>query len=210
MTTSSSRPSLTRAICAALVVVASGCTLDSRPSAGFWFAEHAFVLSAGDTSALGGALGAEDVDRIERVARAELMQAFSGLRIDITDRHDAMWRVSVVSIVTAPGTPAAAGGSVELGGFGGSGSVGLVTLAANAIRYAPKGASRAEMLDGIGRGVGRAAAHELAHQILSRAMRDDKVNVDSYEYFSADRASQYYGRLSWRAAAPLLREKLGG
>ncbi len=137
---------LTRAIYAALIVFASACAIDRRPSAGFWFTERAFVLSTDDTSALGGALRADDVDRIERVARTELVQAFSGLRIDITDRQDAMWRVSVVKIVTAPGTPAAAGGSVELGGFGGSGSVGLVTLAANAIRYAPEGASREQML----------------------------------------------------------------
>ena len=61
---------------------------------------------------------------------------------------------------------------------------------------------------GVGRGIGRAAAHEIGHQILGRAMRDDKTDIDSYEYFSADRNSQYFGTLHWTTALPLLQQKL--
>ena len=36
--------------------------------------------------------------------------------------------------------------------------------------------------------------------------RDDR---DSFEYFSSDRASQYYGDLHWAGAWPLLATKVG-
>jgi hypothetical protein len=158
---------------------------------------------------LGGPLLPEDFQEIKDTSRRELAGAFSEFNIDVTDRRDTHWRVSVVPLLSVKGVPAPAGGSIELGGLGGSGSVGFVTLAAMAIRHAPAGASRREMLEGIGRGIGRAAAHELAHQILGKGMRDDTADPDSYEYFSADRASQYFGTLHWAAAGPLLKQKLG-
>jgi hypothetical protein len=194
---------------AALIVSVTGCSAGTTPSAGLWFADRAFTLPADSTIALGGPLGVEDIDAIEKTTRAELAGAFSGLKIAVTDRHDAHWRVSVVSTVSLPGTGPSAGGSLEFGALGGRGSVGFVTLATIAIRYAPDHASRGDMLDAIGRGIGRAAAHEFAHQILGKAMRDDRANRDSYEYFSADRASQYFGNLRWRAAWPLLQAKVG-
>ena len=39
------------------------------------------------------------------------------------------------------------------------GSVGFLILAHNAIQYAPPGASRQTIVEGIGRGIGRAAVH---------------------------------------------------
>jgi hypothetical protein len=193
-----------------LTVSATTCAGHTAPSAGFWFAERTFTLPAEATARLGGPLRSAEIDDIEKTARVELARAFSGLTVDLTDRQDARWRVSVVNTVFAPGASPSAGGSLEFGAFGGQGSVGFATLATIAIRYAPDTASRQDLLDGIGRGIGRAAAHEFAHQILGKAMIDDRADSDSYEYFSADRASQYFGTLHWMSSGPLLREKLGG
>lgn len=189
-------------------VFLAGCSGTSRPAAGFWFEERAFTLASDDAHKIGGPLRPEDIDEIERLSRAELERAFSEFHVDITSRRDAHWRVSVVSTLAGDGAPPAAGGSIQFGGFGGRGSVAFVTLATLAIRRVPSGASRPEMLAGIGRGIGAAAAHELAHQMLSRAMADDTTDIDSYEYFSADRTSQYFGQLHWAAARPALQKVL--
>ena len=193
----------------AMLLVATACG-HAPPTAGFWFEDRAFTLSADSLRRLGGPLGPEDIDTIEAVSRADLAQAFSGLPFTITGAHHAHWRVSVVNTVSAPGALAPAGGSVQLGALGGGGSVGFVTLATNAIRYAPDAASRKDILRAIGHGIAGAAAHEFGHEILGRAMRDDRSDRDSYEYFSADRASQYFGTLHWTAAWPLLQQQLGG
>jgi hypothetical protein len=64
------------------------------------------------------------------------------------------------------------------------------------------------MVRGIGRGIGRAAAHELGHAILGPLLvhTDDE---SSYEFDSWDRAGQYYGELRWRTAWPLLERRFG-
>ena len=98
------------------------------------------------------------------------------------------------------------------GPLGGSGSVAFAILAHNAIEYAPAGASRQRIVDGIGRGIGRAAIHELAHQALgldNLSSLDNRTDPDSYEYGNADRPSQYYGELTWTTAWPVLVEKFG-
>lgn len=201
-----------RAACVGVIVVCGGllfgCSRSTRPSAGFWFEDGTVTLALDDTNRLGGPLRPEDIDEIEKIARVELLRAFSEFNIDITDGQNARWRVSVTTTIAVGGVLPPAGGSVQLGGLGGRGSVALATLATIAVRRAPHGASRREMLEGIGRGIGCAAAHELAHQVLGKAMREDKADIDSYEYFSADRTSQYFGRLHWAAARPLLQEKL--
>ena len=85
-------------------------------------------------------------------------------------------------------------------------------LAHNAIEYAPPSASRQDIVAGIGRGIGRAAVHEFAHQALGV---DNVWNIDnrrdstSYEYGNADRPSQYYGELRWTTAWPVLQQKFG-
>jgi hypothetical protein len=186
----------------------AACSHQMHPTAGFWYEDRVFALAASDTNRLGGPLAPDDIAEIERISRAELIRAFAELNIEISDRRDAHWRVSVVPQLSVKGVPPPAGGSIELGGLGGGGSVGFITLATMAIRHAPSGATRREMLEGIGRGIGRAAAHEIAHQILGKDMRDDTTDINSYEYFSADRASQYFGTLHWAVARPMLRQKL--
>ena len=202
------------AITAAIGVRASRATID----AGFWWAETPFLLSAGDAVKIGGSLTAAELASIEAISRDELRRAYTDLRINVTDRRSAFWRVAVV------GTPLTttrnrttypfsfAGESRVFGPLGGSGSVAFTILAHNAIEYAPARASRQQIVDGIGRGIGRAAVHELAHQALgldNLPYLDNRTDPNSYEYANADRPSQYYGELRWTTAASALQQKFG-
>jgi hypothetical protein len=115
----------------------------------------------------------------------------------------------VVVVQTVPNRAGPiAGTSRPLGPLGGIGAVDFMLIARKAIQYAPAGASRREIVEGIGRGIGMVAVHEFAHQILGTAgLHNDDEN--SYEYHSPDRASQYYGELRWTTARPVLQRKLG-
>ena len=163
--------------------------------------------------ALGGPLTTGDIATIKRISRAEVEQAFSGLRIRFVDEGRAFWRLRVVPSVT-PRTlsgramQSAAGASYAFGFLGGGGFLSFTTLALKAVVYAPPGTSRNELVDAIGRGIGRSAVHEFTHLILgSPPIHSD--DESSYEFETADRASQYYGQLRWTAAWPLLERKLG-
>ena len=95
-------------------------------------------------------------------------------------------------------------------GVGGQGAVNFSLLAAGALSCVPVGASRADVLAAIGRGVGRAAVHELTHQLLPTAPLHDTRDRASYEYASAGRCEQYVGEMHWDLAGPLLVRRLGG
>lgn len=161
---------------------------------------------------LGGALTANDMAAIEAVARAELAAAFHGLRIAITDRRDARYHVRVVQELLLPMARRriqVAGSSHAVRGFGGSGAVSLTYYASGALVYAPPVATRAELIDAIGRGLGRGAAHEFAHQFLSGHNLHDTDDRGSYEYYAASRPQQYYGPMHWDTAWPLLVKRFG-
>jgi hypothetical protein len=208
---------------AVLVVTVTSAAIAWRASnatiaAGFWWADTPFALSADDAGKLGGPLTPAELKSIEETSRDEVRRAYADLRINITDRRGAFWRVSVVG---APLTTTRnrttypfsfAGESRVFGPLGGSGAVAFAILAHNAIAYAPPGASRQQIVDGIGRGIGRAAVHEFAHQALgldNLSLLDNRTAPDSYEYANADRPSQYYGELRWRTAWPVLVQKFG-
>jgi hypothetical protein len=89
-------------------------------------------------------------------------------------------------------------------------TVSFATLASQAIVYAPPEAARAEIVDGIGRGLGRAAVHEFAHQILPHVPIHDTDDEHSYEHWSSNREAQYYGPMRWDVARPFLEKRLGG
>jgi hypothetical protein len=193
---------------------AASATID----AGFWWADTPFVLSADDAVKIGGPLTGDELKSIEDTSRDEVRRAYADLRINITDRRRAFWRVAVVGApltVTRNRTTypfSFAGESRVFGPLGGSGSVAFAMLAHNAIEYAPPDASRRQIVDGIGRGIGRAAVHEFAHQALgldNLGHLDNRTDEDSYEYANADRASQYYGELRWTTAWPMLVQKFG-
>jgi hypothetical protein len=191
---------------------ASRSTID----AGFWYDDGSFALSVDDAAKLGGPLTAEEIATITRLSRTEVERALADLRINVTDNQNAFWRVSVVGRMRSNPTfkfPfASAGESHVFGPLGSWGSVGFLVLAHNAIEYAPPSASRQDIVAGIGRGIGRAAVHEFAHQALgvdNVSNIDNRTDSTSYEYGNADRPSQYYGELRWTTAWPALQQKFG-
>jgi len=158
-----------------------------------------------------GAVTAADLATIERVARAELAQAFRGLPIVIGTRHDATFRIRVVQEVRdrrLRSNWGVAGESFSMPGLGGNSSVSFLFLASGAVGFAPAGASRREIVDAIGRGIGRTAAHELAHLLLPQAPIHDSTDIRSYEFDSAARREHYYGEMHWALARPLLEARL--
>lgn len=178
------------------------------------FSEGAFTTSRDVETRLGGPLTPGEIADVKRISRGEVERAFAGLRVRLTDGR-AFWRVRVVpTIVTRTFNGRAirspAGTSFGFGPLGGGAFLNFNMLAFNALRHAPPDASRQDVVEGIARGIGRAAVHELAHMMGGGASVDSRGDQSSYEYFSADRASQYYGELHWTAAWPVLLEKVGG
>lgn len=181
-------------------------------SAAFWFDPVTFDESEPMADRLTSAITEEEMKTIAAVARAEIARAFAGLRITFSDRQDAMYRVRVVQRLRnpmAPRYPAPSGESRRIAGLGGQGAVNFQLLSNSAIAYAPNGANRAAIIEAIGRGVGRAAVHEFAHQFLGTFPIHDSKDRQSYEYPTADRPEQYYGDMHWDIAGPLLKEKFG-
>jgi len=193
--------------CAIAAFLFSGCG-PRIATAGFWYDDSAFALPAHAAEKLGGLLTDDEMQTIKTISRAEVERAFAGFRIRISDDHASFWRVAVVPSLPRRGPLPNAGESMPLGFLGGSGGVSFDLVALKAIQYAPEGASRPTMIDGIGRGIGRVAVHEFGHQILSTGLVHNPDDENSYEYPSPDRAAQYYGELHWTAARPLLEQKL--
>ncbi|MGE3512989.1 MAG: proteasome assembly chaperone 4 family protein [Vicinamibacterales bacterium] len=195
------------------VSVGAACAPPRDHEAGFRFPAETMTLSPAATTLLGGPIDKEEASRIQRLARRELEQAFAGMPIRITARADAFWRVSVSALLpTRRRSPfPAAGETWPMGRFGGVSHVSFRVLAHAALRYAPAGASRDEILLGVARGVGRTAAHELAHAILGPSpTMDGRDDEESYEFHSFARAAHYYGELHWNDARPALIARLGG
>ncbi len=183
---------------------------DHVVAAGFWFDGVTFEAPA-LAAAAGGPLSAAERATVESLARAELAAAFAGLRLDVTAARTAHYRVRVVQAF--PPRQAIRGMAVAesrvLGALGGEGAIDFATLAALAVRFAPPGTSRADLVAAIGRGIGRVAAHELAHQILPRGNLHATTDEASYDFGSIDRAGQFYGPMHWHLAGPRLRDVLG-
>ena len=177
-------------------------------TAGFRWDDVPFGLPAHAAERLGGQLTGDELQGIKTVSRTEVERAFAGLHIQIVDNASAFWRVEVVRSLRAKGPLPNAGESMPLGFMGGSGAVSFDIVALKALEYAPPGATRKTILGGIGRGIGRVAAHELAHQIVNSSAAHNSADEQSYEYPSPDRAAQYYGELHWTTARPLLEQRL--
>ena len=191
------------------VLAVLGCrTATTIATAGFWYEDTPFALPADAAMKLGGLLTEPELESIKQISRMELEHAFAGLRIHLTEDPRSFWRVEVVRSLRARGALPDAGESLSFGWLGGSGGVSFELVALKAIHYAPDGASRQMIVEGIGRGIGRVAAHEFAHQILNAGAVHNQADEDSYEYPSPDRASQYYGELHWTTARPLLVRRL--
>ena len=177
--------------------------------AAFKYDDVSFALPASAETALGGPLSAQEIESIKQISRRELDRAFAGLRMRVTQTGEGFWRVDVLQAFRERGPLPNAGQALPLGPLGGVGRVGFVILALGAIKHAPAGAPREIVIEGIGRGIGRAAVHEFAHQILGAVAMDNATDKHSYEYGSFDRAPQYYGDLHWSIAWPELQRKIG-
>ena len=103
----------------------------------------------------------------------------------------------------------AAAESRVFGPLGGEGALSFSTLATLAVDFAPAGTSRAGVVDAVGRGIGRVAAHELAHQILPHTNLHVSADRSSYDFAAVNRATQFYGPLHWDFAKPWLERALG-
>lgn len=188
----------------------SACGGSGRRSAavGLYFEDVTFA-----SAALGGPLRPEHLPDVRAAARAEVVRAFKGLRVSVSGRRDARYRVAVVQQLRDRRQRAAmfvAGESRAVAGFGGIGAVNFSLLASAAVSCAPAGATVETLVAAIGRGVGRAAAHEFAHQLLPTTMIHATRDVRSYEYYAASRCEQYFGDMHWDQAGPLLRARFGG
>jgi hypothetical protein len=184
----------------------ASCSRDPSVEVGFWFEPVSY-----NSSRIGHPLTRADLDAIAAGARAEIARAFEGLPLTVSDNRGARYRVRVVQDVRDPrfrSDIAVAGESQSVAGVGGAGSVNFRLLASYADTFAPPGADRPVIVAAIGRGVGRAAVHELAHQLLGRRADIHKTrDLNSYEYDSAARREQYYGDMHWDHAWPLLQRR---
>jgi hypothetical protein len=78
----------------------------------------------------------------------------------------------------------------------------------NAIAYAPAGAARQTIIEAIGRGIGRTAVHEFAHQLVGSFSLHNTTDRSSYEYADL-RPEHFYGELHWGVALPRLQQQIG-
>ena len=192
---------------AALLIAPPACA-GRTPSAGFWYHDKSFTLPAPAMTRLGGPLTARELASIQARSRAEVERAFAGLNVRVSDDPSAFWRVGVVGSLPARGPLPNAGESMPLGWMGGAGAVSFELVSLEAMKYAPSAASRATIIEAIGRGIGHVAVHEFAHQILNSGAVHNERDEHSYEYPSPDRPAQYYGELHWTTARPLLERRL--
>ena len=177
---------------------------------GFWFDDGVFELPRGMEDA-GGRFTDEELRTIEDVARAELYVAYTGLRISFSDTRDALYRVGVIQRFSPRRgrRRGAVAETVAMGALGGQGAISFAAVARYAVSFAPPDADRDMIVAGIGRGIGRAAAHEFAHQLLTGVPLHAGSDVASYELAWAGRVAQFYGPMHWEFARPLLLERLG-
>jgi hypothetical protein len=192
---------------AALLITLAGCAPQGDIVLAFWFEPVTYR-----SSRFGGPLTPEELQTIASVARSEITHAFADLRVTVVGHKEVRYRVRVVQHLRDPrfrGDVGVAGTSRAVSMFGGDGAVNFSLLAAYAESYASTEADRATIVTAVGRGVGRAAVHEFAHQLLGTARIDDDADAESYEFGSAARREQYYGDMHWGGAWPVLRKRFG-
>ena len=210
-------PSRQSIVLAVILLMAAGgmfTVIRSKPSGasvGFWFDPIGQETLTSVPERL-GTIGPGDLKVIETVAFAELGRAFRDFQIEVTPNRDAAYRVRVVERLRNPLAPKMlplSGASRSIPGLGGQGAVSFSLFAHNAVAYSPADADRSSLIAAMGRGIGRAAAHEFAHQFLGSIDIHAERDVRSYEYRSADRIEQYYGDMRWGTAGPLIAKRMG-
>ena len=189
-------------LCAALATCAP------RPvELGFWLVMPLSYQSP----RIGGPITATEFAIIDKVARGEIEKAFKEFDVTVTANRHARFKVEVVPTLkdqrlVRPGTYA--GESRAVAGFGGAGAVSFDYVANGAMVFAPDDASRADVIEALGRGLGRVAIHEFTHQLLPKQPIDGSHDINSYEGNTAAVIEGYYGDLHWSIARPWLDARL--
>lgn len=177
-------------------------------SAAFWFEPVSYDASEAFAERLRGGITRAELSTIESIAGAEVQGAFANSRLTFADSRHAMYQVRVVQNIRGQRMLPVAGHSRPLPGRRGFGAVSFVVTTNNAIAYAPAGAGRQTIIEAIGRGIGRTAAHEFAHQLVGSFALHNTTDRSSYEYGDL-RAEHFYGELHWSVALPRLQERIG-
>lgn len=160
---------------------------------------------------IGDPISPAEFTTIDRVAREEIARAFEEFAVTLTSNHDARYRVRVAQelkddrLIRGGVVP---GKSHAVAGFGGSGSVNFEYVANGAMVFAPADAGRSSIIESIGRGIGRVAVHEFAHQLLPKAPVDGSTDPRSYEGGSAATIEGYYGEIHWDLVRPELEQRI--
>ena len=177
-------------------------------AAGFWYDDVTYDVPG--LAPFGGPLDDGERAVVRDVSRRELQRAFDGLRLEVTSAPRAHYRVRVTQRFGEQRTrPFGVAESRVFGALGGDGAVSFSALATMAVDFAPPGAGRGDLVEAIGRGIGRVAAHELAHQILPDRNFHASTDEASYDFADVNRQTQFYGPLRWDLAGPWLRAALG-
>lgn len=175
---------------------------------GFWMEPITY-----SSKRLGDPITREELTAIESVARAEVVKAFAGFNAIVSGNRRARYHVRVVQQLVDQRfrrrDAYVAGESRGMAGFGGTGAVSFEFLAGGTMVYVPDDASRADVIAALGRGIGRSAVHEFAHQLLPHAAIHDTRDPGAYESGSVARYEQYFGDMHWDIAKPLLLDRLG-
>ena len=173
-------------------------------------------------------LTSADLGAIESSARQELQIAFRHTRLQFIAPPDHLrqgyggqegghysnnagapaYRVRVVPQPEHGRSFPSAGESRAFGGIRGDGVVNFNIVALSAIAYSKGSSDRESIVHAIGRGIGRTAVHEFAHQILGPAGMDGTADRFSYEYADL-RAEHFFAQLHWGPAARQLQERIG-
>jgi len=200
-------------VIASLVVAANcatACHLSSDRGipAAFWFDGVTPASVTVVSERLNAPLTSAELLAIESDARRELQVAFEHTRLLFTGSPKPAFRVRVVPQPGDGRSFPAAGESRAFGGIRGSGTVNFNIVALSALAYAERTSGREELVHAIGRGIGRTAVHEFAHQILGPAGMDGTADRLSYEHGDL-RAEHFYAQLHWGPAAARLQQRIG-
>lgn len=180
---------------------------DGPVELGFWMEPVSYA-----SPRLGDPISPQELTTIEAVAREQLIAAFEGFDVMVSDNRRARYRVRVVQRLREERfrrEANVAGESRGMAGFGGSGAVSFEYLASGAVVFAPEMASRAEVTEALGRGIGRVAIHEFLHQLLPKAPIHDSRDARSYEGNSPALREGYFEDLRWGIAEPWLEKRIG-
>ena len=211
----SSAKSARRCSFIASLVVAANCATachlaasDRLIHASFWFDGVTPASVSVVSERLRTPLTSADLLAIESTARRELQIAFEHTRLQFTRSPKPVFRVRVVPQPEHGRSFPAAGESRAFGGILGNGTVNFNIVALSALAYADRSSDREALVHAIGRGVGRTAVHEFAHQILGPAGMDGSADRLSYEHGDL-RAEHFYAQLHWGPAAVRLHQRIG-